>query len=791
MGDRRTHARLLIALAIKYAVIEYAAVFSGSVLSAAEATFPEPVARFVETYCLDCHQRDTREADLALDKLLHAKVAHHAPQWEAVVRKLATRQMPPSDMPRPEEAEYEEALSKLITELDHHAAEHPRPGRTETFRRLNRTEYQNAIRDLLHLQIDASELLPGDELSHGFDNVTVTGLSPVLLDRYVSAAQHISRLAIGTRAEQAAEKTYRIQPDVTQDVHLPGTPIGTRGGTVVRHHFPQTGEYEIQVWLMRDRNEEIEGLRGTHQLEVLLDRELVKTHAIQPPPRGESDKSVDSRLIARMQVAAGPHDVAVVFPKRPSSLLETVRQPLNVHFNYYRHPRIEPAVYQVAVRGPFEGRVADETPSRQRIFVCYPEDQEHEFACAEQILTNVMRRAYRRELKQADVDSIMSFFRQGNQQSGFDTGIERALSAILVNPNFLFRIERDPDGIPVGSAYQVPPIELASRLAFFLWSSIPDDELRELAIDGQLAEPEILEAQVRRMLSDERSESLIRHFGGQWLYLRNLDSVIPDMRRFPDFDDNLRQAMRTETELFLTSIVREDRSVLDLIDADYTYLNERLAKHYRIPHVYGSHFRRVQLDEGSRRGGLLRHGSILTVTSYATRTSPVLRGHWVLKNLLGSPPPPPPPSVPTLEEATVSASRSVRERLEQHRADRACTSCHQVIDSLGFAMENYDAVGRWRDMENERPIDVSGTLLDGSKIEGVAELEQHLLKQPDLFVQTLVEKLMTFALGRGMQPEDAPAVRHVVRRANEDRYRFSAVVLEIAKSVPFQMRTSE
>ncbi len=747
--------------------------------------------QFMKSHCLDCHDRDVREGELAIDELMSAPLVDHAQQWETVVRKLSARQMPPSGAPRPSETEYEFAISALANDLDRHASERPNPGRTETFRRLNQTEYQNAIRDLLDLSVDVSELLPSDESSHGFDNVTVTGLSPVLLERYVSAAQKISRLAVGDRAEETAEKTYRIRPDITQDAHLPGTPIGTRGGTVLSHIFPQDGEYEVQAWLMRDRNEELEGLRGSHQLEILLERERVGAFTIEPPPRGSSDQLVDANLKARFKVSAGPHEVAVVFPKSPSSLLETVRQPFNVHFNYYRHPRIEPAVYQVTIRGPFDGKPGGDTPSRRRIFICYPQDKAAEVEYAERILMNLMRRAYRREVTPEDLESPMAFFHEGNLQRGFDAGIEKALSAVLVNPQFIFRIERNPEGMAADTVYQLPPLELASRLSFFLWSSIPDDELRELAIDGRLQQPQVLEAQVRRMLADERSESLIRNFADQWLYLRNLESFIPDMRLFPDFDDNLRQALRRETELFFESIVREDRSVLDLIKADYTYLNERLAKHYGIPHVYGSRFRRVAVDEASHRGGLLRHGSILSVTSYATRTSPVIRGHWVLKNLLGNPPPPPPPNVPALIDNTVSASLSVRERLEQHRANEACASCHNLLDPVGFALENFDAVGRWRETEEGEQILATGSLLDGSEIVGVSGLEQALLKQPDLFVHTLTEKLMTFALGRGIEHFDAPAVRRVVHEAKTENYRFSKIVLEIAKSVPFQMGKSQ
>ncbi|MGH7128384.1 MAG: DUF1592 domain-containing protein, partial [Planctomycetaceae bacterium] len=528
---------------------------------------------------------------------------------------------------------YEAVVSWLTSSLDSAAARHPDPGRTETFRRLNRTEYQNAIRDLLALEVDVAALLPPDESSHGFDNVTVANLSPTLLNRYISAAQTISRLAVGGTEQSPAGDTIRVRPDITQDTHIEGLPIGTRGGVLIPYHFPQDGEYEIQVRLMRDRNEHVEGLSEPHELEVLLDRKRVASFTVEPPPKGESDKSVDARLKTRIQATAGPHKLGVTFLKKSSSLLETMRQPLNVHFNMYRHPRIGPAVYQVAITGPFEAAGPGDTPSRRRIFICRPTGPEDEEECAQRILSNLMRRAYRRPVDDEDLKTPMEFFRRGRAEGGFDAGVEMALSAVLVNPQFLFRIERDPAGAPPRTAYRISGLELASRLSFFLWSSIPDDELLDLAIRGKLSRPEVLEQQVRRMLADERSRSLVTNFAGQWLYLRNLDSVTPDMRRFPDFDDNLRQAFRQETELFFESILREDRSVLDLLDADYTFLNERLARHYGIPHVYGSRFRRVSLDEESRRGGLLRHGSLLTVTSYATRTSPVIRGHWVLENL--------------------------------------------------------------------------------------------------------------------------------------------------------------
>ncbi|MAT68551.1 MAG: hypothetical protein CMJ58_03410 [Planctomycetaceae bacterium] len=598
------------------------------------------VRQLADEYCLTCHGYGVREGGLAIDELLEEPLAEHAEQWEAVARRLSVRQMPPAGEPRPSEAAYDQVGLLLTSQLDRISLANPRPGRTETIRRLTRTEYRHAIRDLLALDVAVDELLPADEESHGFDNVTVVNLSPMLLERYISAAQKISRLAVGGDAETAAERTCRVRADVTQDAHIPGTPLGARGGLVVRHYFPQDGQYEVQTRLMRDRNEELEGRPGKYELEILLDRRRAGAFAIERPPVGAIDKSVDENLLTRVHVSAGPHEVGAVFLRSQASVVETVRQPLNVHYNYYRHPRIEPAVYEITVRGPFHGSTPRDTPSRRRIFAgisATPDDQQR---CAEQILTPLLRRAYRREIDEADLQQPLQFFAQGRQNGGFDAGIEKALAAILVNPSFLFRVQREPPSAAPGEVYPVTDVELASRLSFFLWSSIPDNELLDLAVAGRLREPEILRSQTARMLADERSASLTDNFAAQWLYLQNLNSFTPDMRLYPDFDDNLRQAFREETELFFSSVVRDDRSVLDLIDADDAYLNERLAKHYGIPHVYGSHFRRVALDEQDQRGGLLRQASILCVTSYPTRTSPVIRGKWILENLLGCPPPP-------------------------------------------------------------------------------------------------------------------------------------------------------
>jgi hypothetical protein len=756
---------------------------------------PAAVKAFVQQYCLDCHNRDEQKAGLALDGIGVHDLAQHAETWEKVVRKLVGRQMPPADMPQPPQRAYDAVVSALETALDIAAARQPNPGRTATLRRLTRTEYGNAIRDLLGLEVDAGALLPPDESSHGFDNITVTDLSPTLLNRYISAAQQISRRAVGTASRAPGGDTVRIRPDITQDTHIAGLPPGTRGGALIPYHFPQDGEYEIQVRLMRDRNDGIESLREPHELEVQLDRERVELFTVKPSSKGAGDwageQAADAHLNTRIKVAAGPHKLGVAFLKKPSSLLETTRQPLNVHFNFYRHPRIGPAVYEVSIIGPFTSAGAGETPSRQQIFICEPTGADDEEQCAKRIVSNLARRAYRRPIDGEDLRVPMELYRQGRAEGGFEAGVESALSSLLVNPQFLFRVERDPPGVASGAAYRIADLELATRLSFFLWSSIPDEELLDLAARGELSKSDVLEQQVRRMLADERSRSLVTNFAGQWLYLRNLESFTPDGRLFQDFDDNLRQALRQETELFVEEVLRENRSVLDLIRADYTYLNERLARHYCIPHVYGSRFRRVTLDADSHRGGLLRHGSILAVTSYATRTSPVIRGQWVLKNLLGMPPPPPPDDVPALENNSVAALLPVRERLKQHRANAACASCHQLMDPVGFSLENFDAVGRWRETDAGQPIDASGSLIGGGEFVGVAGLEQALLSRPELFVRTLTEKLLTFALGRGIEYYDAPAVRKIVDDAREDNYRFSRLILGIVNSTPFQMRRSE
>ncbi len=686
--------------------------------------------------------------------------------------------------------------SALVTwlerSLDTAAAKQPNPGRTETLRRLNRTEYRNAVRDLLSLDIDVNSLLPADESGHGFDNVTVGDLPPTLLDRYISAAQKVSRLAIGSIQTSLQADTIRLPADRTQETHVAGLPLGTRGGVSIPYTFARDGEYEIQVWLARDLNGNVGGLRERsrkHEMIVLVDRELVTSFTIQKVV--DDDTTLDQNLKVRVPLTAGPHDIAVTFVNDSSSLVEAHRQPQLSRFNERRHPRTAPALDQVSISGPHAAKGVADTPSRRRIFVCRPEgaDNEKELDCAKTILSTLMRRAYRRPIAKSDLDGPLAQFREGRAGGDFDAGIGRALSAVLINPEFLFRVEAEPKNAAAGGAYRITDLELASRLSFFLWSSIPDDELLDLAIRGRLSRPEELEKQTRRMLADPRSANLATNFAGQWLRLRNLEAFVPSTRWFPEFDDNVREGFRKETELFVDSIVRDDRSVLDLIKADYTFLNERLARHYGIPNVYGSHFRKVTVSPESRRGGLLRHGSVLSVTSYATRTSPILRGVYVLDNIFGAPPPPPLPNVPALDEGTVSASLPMRERLAAHRKNPACASCHRTIDPVGFALENFNAVGQWRSYEGEgEPIDSSGALPGIGEFSGVSGLEDALLSKPEMFAGALTEKLLTFGLGRGVEYYDAPAVRKIVRDAAKDRYRFSSIILGIVKSVPFQMR---
>ena len=767
----------------------------GPVTISAQQSNANPQHQFADKYCASCHNERLKSGGLSLAQADASKPAAQPELWEKVVRRLRTGVMPPPGATQPAEAERLSMLTWLETSLDRAAAAKLNPGRTESLRRLNRTEYQNAIRDLLALDIDAAAMLPADESGHGFDNVIVGDLSPTLLDRYISAGQKISRLAVGSTQTALQNETLALPADLTQEDHLPGMPPGTRGGMAKTYTFAQDGEYEIQISLMRDLAGIISGLRENrpHEMLVLLDRESVHSFTISKTALGDQVLN-EKPLKTRIAVKAGPHNLAITFMKEGSSLIETPRQPTESRFNDRRHPRTAPAIDQISVTGPYAPKGAGDTPSRRRVFVCRPagQDKSLEEKCAGEILSTLMRRAYRRPVTKEEVESPLAFYKRGRADSDFDAGITMALTAVLTNPEFLFRVESDPQKVAASGVYRVSDLELASRLSFFLWSSIPDDELLEVAVRGKLSQPGELEKQTRRMLADRRSVNLATNFAGQWLRLRNVEAINPSGNLFRDFDDNLRQAFRQETELFFDSVLREDRSVRTFIKADYTFLNERLAKHYGIPNVYGSRLRRVALSPESRRGGLLRQGSVLSVTSYATRTSPVLRGVLVLRNIFGAPTPAPPPNVPALDESTMAANLPMRQRLAAHRSNAVCASCHRTIDPVGFSLENFNALGQWRDIEvEEQPVDSSGALPGDKEFRGIDGLEAALLRRPELFVTTLTENLLTFALGRGVEYYDAPAVRRIVNDAEKAEYRFSSLILGIVKSAPFQMRRAE
>ena len=763
---------------------------------------PSPRA-IIDKYCVTCHNRRLKTAGLMLDTLDLGQIRADGAVWEKVVRKLRTGAMPPAGSPRPDPAAYNGVASALEAALDRAAEIAPSPGRPLPHR-MNRTEYANAIRDLLGLDVDVSSLLPRDDASAGFDNIAdVLGVSPVLLERYLSAAGEISALAVGDRDTQPADATYRVRQDLSQDQHIEGLPFGTTGGMVVRHTFSLDGEYVFQVKLLRTNLDAMRGLEYPRQVEVTVDGERVLLGsiggtddllAIFPARAGEESRAkpasdaIDARLRVRAPVKAGPRAVGVAFIEK--SALGTARlQPFLKSaadtFDFTALPQIS----TLTITGPFNATGAGDTPSRRRLFVCHPGNAADEAPCAKRIISTLARRAYRHPVTSAELRAILQFYDVGRMDGGsFDAGIQAALQRVLASPKFVFRVEHDPAHVPPGTIYRINDFDLASRLSFFLWSSIPDDELLELAARGELQKPAVLERQVRRMLADPRAQSLMTNFAGQWLQLRNLSNIVPNSDRFPNFDDNLRDAFRRETELFFGSIMREDRSVLDFLTADYTFVNERLARHYGIPDVYGSRFRRVTITDDARKG-LLGQGSILTVTSQATRTSPVLRGKWILENLLGTPPPPPPPNVPALKENEAGQTpKTVREQLAEHRNNPTCASCHRLMDPLGFALENFDAVGTWRTVEAGTPIDASGVLADGSKVDGVVALRKALLGRPNVFAGTLTEKLLTYALGRGLDYHDMPAVRAIVHESARNNYRFSSIVQGIVGSVPFQMR---
>ncbi|MDQ8190809.1 DUF1592 domain-containing protein [Roseibacillus persicicus] len=752
-------------------------------LSAEEPGPPvEAVVDLVELYCVDCHGGGIEKGGLDLEALLERPLTGHSDIWEKALLRLDTRQMPPPDEERPDEEEYQAIVAALSGQLDRAAKNSPQVGRGETLRRLTRTEYRNAVRDLLGLEVDVSELLPKDDSSHGFDNVTVSNLSPTLLNRYLTAAQKISRLAVGNAPASPEGRVFRLPPDRTQEKHVPGLPLGTRGGVLLPHTFPVAGTYEVSLRLTRDRDEMVEGLYEDHEVEVLVDGERKSLMTVSRPKGRKDFTQVDANLKCLIEVPAGPAELGVTFVAKPPKLLENKREPYDASYNRHRHPRQSPALYQVSIVGPMErsetqpfGVLAETGLS--------PEDER---AAAEKILRPLVRRAYRREVDDEDLVRPLEFFKEARGE-GFQAGMEAALAAVLVSPRFLFRVEDDPEGLPSGTVYPLDNFAIASRLSFFLWSSLPDDQLLDLAAAGQLSQPEVLRREAQRMLTDRRADSLVTNFADQWLHLRNLDSIAPDLRLFPDFDDNLRQSFRRETELLFETVMREDRPVVDLLTADFTFLDERLAVHYGIPGIYGSRFRRVSLEKDSQRGGLLRQGSFLAVSSYANRTSPVIRGNWVLETILGTPTPPPPPDIPALDDSVVSAKLPMRERLAAHSAKPACATCHDLMDPIGFALENYDAVGRWRSFEEAVPVDSLGGLPDGRTFQGVEPLIAGLAERPDLFARALTEKLLTYALGRGLEASDQPAIREILRGAADNDYLFSELVLGIVRSQPFTM----
>ena len=785
---------------------------------AAQEAAVESSRAVLDRYCVTCHNDRLLTGGLSLDaaSVDAADPSRDADVWERVIAKLRTGAMPPPGRPRPGAATYAVVASRLEADIDRAAAANPDPGRTSTVHRLNRTEYRHAIRDLLALDLDVEPLLPGDETSDtGFDNnADVLSISTAQLERYLSAARTITRLAVGLPPAGPGFETFDVPLLLLQDDRQSeDLPLGSRGGVAVPYHFPVDGEYLVKIELRSNWQDYILGMGTAHQLDVRIDGELVKRFAVggedrgRPAPvtftiaeRGDPEweaylQTADESLEVRVPVAAGPRTVGVSFVRNvwePEGIL-LPRQAGEVLSNdeaYHGNA----AVSSVAIGGPYDVTGPGDTPSRRAIFTCRPDAAEaDERACAAEIVSRLARRAYRRPVTPADLDTLLGFYDSGRESGGsFDAGIQLALERMLVDPDFLLRMERDPAGAAPGQPYRLSDVEVASRLSFFLWGSIPDEPLLDAAERGELSDPAVIEAQVRRMLADPRAGSLVDDFAMQWLHLRNLEDVKGDPVPFPDFDDNLVEAFRQETTLFLASTLREDRSVLDLLDADYTFVDERLARHYGIPGVYGSRFRRVALPDLTQRGGLLGHGGLLALTSYPTRTSPVLRGKWLLDTILGAPPPSPPPDVPALPEGGDGGrSTSVRERLERHRQAPACATCHASIDPPGFALEQYDGLGAWRTADEfGNPIDAAATLPSGRTVEGMAGLRAWLLERPEQFAGTVTEKLLSYALGRGLEHHDRPTVRAVVRAAAADDYRWSALVAGVAKSPAFLMRNA-
>jgi uncharacterized protein DUF1592/uncharacterized protein DUF1588/uncharacterized protein DUF1587/uncharacterized protein DUF1585/uncharacterized protein DUF1595 len=776
------------------------------------------VSGFSRTYCETCHNDRLKTGGLSLESLPVERVAADAETWEKVIRKVRAGLMPPAGAKRPERAALDTFAASIETAIDRAASANPNPGRAP-LHRMNRAEYSNAIRDLLSLDVDTTTLLPADDSSRGFDNIAdVLGVSPSLLERYVAAAAKISRLAVGEREAAPSQVTYTIKGDLSQNQTLEGQPLGTRGGTTVRHNFPVDGEYQLRLSLLKLSFGQVfgEGAEG-EELEVTLNGQRVKlfkldevpmffmrespgSHPAKPAPTDPIEQRVkmtpDIRLEFTLKVKAGPQTLGVAFLHKGYAANEDlVRRPVSSTYDVFIGMQYgyttAPHLSRVVITGPYNPTGISETPSRRRVFVCVPKTPADESPCARQIISTLARRAFRRTPTDADVDSLLTFYQQEKKRTGnFEAGVEMALRRILADPEFIFRFEPTPAGIAPTQPYRISDTELASRLSFFLWSSIPDEELLKLAIEGRLHQPAVLDKQARRLLADPRARALVTNFANQWLFLRDLKSANPDVTVFPDFDDNLRQAFHRETEMLFESVMREDRSVLDLLDADYTFVNERLAKHYGIPNVYGPDFRRVPVPHDARRG-LLGKGSLLLVTSNPNRTSPVIRGKWILENLLGSQAPTPPPDVPPLEEKPTATAKSVRDRIEQHRGSPACAGCHKIMDPIGLALENFDAVGAWRAVDEGVTINASGQLVDGTAIDGPASLRKAMLDRGDVFVAALTEKLMMYGVGRETRYYDMPTVRAIMRDSAKNRYRFSDLVMGIIKSPAFQMRLAQ
>lgn len=766
---------------------------------------PSPAATqraLLDRYCVTCHNEKLKTAGLLLDKMDVERVSDSGEVWEKVIRKLRTGAMPPTGLPRPDPDAYDSFATYLESALDRVAAAQPNAGRPSVHR-LNRSEFANSIRDLLALDIDAESLLPADDSGYGFDNIgDVLSVSPMLLEKYISVARQVSRLAVGDPAIRPTMSIYDADKLSLQDNRASeDLPFGSRGGVAVHHYFPVDGAYNLKIRLQQNRDGMIIGLAGLHQLDVRLDgarikqftigSDAAKTGSKAPPDSAEVEAGLEFRFAAK----AGDHLVGVAFMDE-ESLAEGMYKPFvsELLLKDWNQATGDPGVGSIFISGPYDAKGAGEAPSRRKIFVCHPAEgarADQEDDCAHKILSTLARRAYRRSVTEEEIQTLLTFYKAGRTERGFDAGIEMALRRMLVSPSFLFRAERDPVNAAEGDSHRISDVELASRLSYFLWSSMPDDELLQVAESGKLRDNEVLQQQVRRMLADQRSKALVDNFVGQWLNLRSMRTASPDPEIFYEFDNSLRAAFEKETELFFEAMLREDHSVVDLLNADFTFVNERLARHYEIPNIYGGSYRRVTLQDEARMG-LLGKGSVQVVTSLPNRTSPVARGKWVLENIMGTPPPPPPPNVPALQEDKTSQKLTMRQRMEKHRANAVCASCHARMDPLGFALDNFDAIGRWRTTETEArtPIDVSGQLPDGTKFQGPVELRNLLIRHPEQFATTVTEKLLTYALGRGVEYYDQPAIRGILREAAPSNYRWSALIVGIAKSAPFQMRTS-